>query len=59
MSELRISVALPQLLPVEGPEVVTRYAIRAEELGFAGLWSLDSVPVAQPRGLRCSTGCTS
>lgn len=44
MSELRISVGLPQLLPVEGPEVVTRYAIRAEELGFAGLWSLDSVP---------------
>jgi alkanesulfonate monooxygenase SsuD/methylene tetrahydromethanopterin reductase-like flavin-dependent oxidoreductase (luciferase family) len=43
MSELRISVGLPQLLPVEGPEVVTRYAIRAEELGFAGLWSLDSV----------------
>ncbi len=43
MSELRISVGLPQLLPVEGPEVVTRYAIRAEELGFAGLWSLDGV----------------
>ena len=45
--------------PTRRPEVVRRYAIRAEELGFARLWSLDSVPGAQPRGLRCSTGCTS
>jgi probable F420-dependent oxidoreductase len=35
---------LPQLLPDEAPDVVRRYAVRAEELGFAGLWSLDSVP---------------
>jgi probable F420-dependent oxidoreductase len=40
----RISVGLPQLLDGEGPEVVRTYAARAEELGFAGLWTLDSVP---------------
>jgi probable F420-dependent oxidoreductase len=41
----RFHVALPQLLGEgESPEVVLRYAARAEELGFAGLWSLDSVP---------------
>jgi probable F420-dependent oxidoreductase len=40
----RISVALPQLLRDEAADVVLRYAGRAEELGFAGLWSLDSVP---------------
>ena len=41
---LHISVALPQLLQDEAPDVVLRYARHAEELGFAGLWSLDSVP---------------
>jgi probable F420-dependent oxidoreductase len=40
----RVSVALPQLLDGEAPEVVLHYARRAEQLGFAGLWSLDSVP---------------
>lgn len=40
----RISVALPQLLRDEAPEIVGRYSARAEQLGFAGLWSLDSVP---------------
>ena len=35
---------MPQLLYDQAPEVVRRYAVRAEELGFAGLWSLDSVP---------------
>jgi len=44
MSELRISVGLPQLLPDQAAEVIRRYAVRAEQLGFAGLWSLDSVP---------------
>ena len=46
MSELRISVGLPQLLHGDGVDVVHRYAARAEELGFAGLWSLDAVPGA-------------
>ena len=41
---LRTSVALPQLLRDESPDIVLHYARRAEELGFAGLWSLDSVP---------------
>jgi probable F420-dependent oxidoreductase len=40
----RISVGLPQLLRDEPPDVVRRYAVRAEELGFAGLWTIDSVP---------------
>jgi probable F420-dependent oxidoreductase len=40
----RVSVALPQLLRDEPAELVLAYARRAEELGFAGLWSLDSVP---------------
>src|SRR6266496_3300799 len=44
MGEPRISVGLPQLLHDEPPDVVRRYAVRAEELGFARLWSLDSVP---------------
>jgi probable F420-dependent oxidoreductase len=44
VAEPRISVGLPQLLHDEAPEVVRRYAVRAEELGFAGLWSLDAVP---------------
>src|SRR3954466_13669111 len=44
MGRPRISVALPQLLRDESPEIVGRFAQRAEELGFAGLWSLDSVP---------------
>jgi len=44
VSEPRISVGVPQLLYDLAPELVRRYAVRAEELGFAGLWSLDSVP---------------
>jgi probable F420-dependent oxidoreductase len=44
--DLRISVGLPQLLLDEPPDVVWRYAARAEELGFAGLWTVDSVPGA-------------
>jgi probable F420-dependent oxidoreductase len=44
MPDLRISVGLPQLIHDGDPDVVQRYAVRAEELGFAGLWSLDSVP---------------
>jgi probable F420-dependent oxidoreductase len=39
-----ISAGLPQLLRDEDTDVVLRYAVRAEELGFARLWSLDSVP---------------
>src|SRR3954465_428586 len=44
MGSPRISVALPQLLRDEAPAIVVRCAERAQELGFAGLWSLDSVP---------------
>ncbi len=44
MDEPRISVGLPQLLDEPSADVVKRFAARAEELGFAGLWSLDSVP---------------
>jgi probable F420-dependent oxidoreductase len=40
----RISVGLPQLLRGGEADVVRRYAVRAEELGFVGLWSLDAVP---------------
>jgi probable F420-dependent oxidoreductase len=46
MSELRISVGVPQLLHGDEVDVVRRYAVRAEELGFAGLWALDAVPGA-------------
>ena len=46
MDGLRISVGLPQLLPGDEADVVLRYAGRAEELGFSGLWSLDAVPGA-------------
>jgi probable F420-dependent oxidoreductase len=44
MGEQRISVGLPQLLLDESPDVVRRFAVRAEELGFARLWAMDSVP---------------
>ncbi len=45
MAELRISVGLPQLLEDDGSaDVLPRFAARAEELGFAGLWTVDSVP---------------
>jgi probable F420-dependent oxidoreductase len=40
----RIGVGLPQLLYEPAAGVVSRYALRAEELGFASLWTLDSVP---------------
>jgi probable F420-dependent oxidoreductase len=40
----RVSVGLPQLLAGGEADVVRRYAVRAEALGFAGLWSLDAVP---------------
>jgi probable F420-dependent oxidoreductase len=43
---VRISVGLPQLLYEETPDVVGRYAARAEELGFARLWTLYAVPGA-------------
>ena len=41
---VRIFVGLPQLLDQEAPDVVARYAVRAEAIGFAGLWTLDAVP---------------
>ena len=44
MGEPRISVGLPQLVHEREADVVRRYAVRAEELGFARLWSLDAVP---------------
>ena len=43
----RFSVGLPQL--VDDPDVVVPYAQRAEALGFAGLWALDSA-VGGPTG---------
>jgi probable F420-dependent oxidoreductase len=46
MGELRFSVGLPQLLDGDAADLVRRYAVRAEELGFAGLWTLDAVPGA-------------
>ena len=41
---VRIFVGLPQLLITRRPTSCARYAVRAEELGFAGLWTLDAVP---------------
>jgi probable F420-dependent oxidoreductase len=37
---VRYSIGLPQTLPASD---VTRFARRAEELGFTGLWTMDSV----------------
>jgi probable F420-dependent oxidoreductase len=37
---VRYSIGLPQALPASD---VTRFARRAEELGFTGLWTMDSV----------------
>jgi probable F420-dependent oxidoreductase len=41
VSEPRFSVGLPQTLEGDDPRPVAAYAVRAEALGFAGLWSLD------------------
>jgi probable F420-dependent oxidoreductase len=38
----RFSIALPQSLQDDHPALLTRYLARAEELGFDGLWTLDS-----------------
>jgi probable F420-dependent oxidoreductase len=44
MAAPRVSVALPQLLADDHAALAARFAQRAEELGFAGLWTLDSAP---------------
>jgi probable F420-dependent oxidoreductase len=42
MSDVRYSAGLVQVLETEDPRPVAAYAIKAETLGFAGLWTLDS-----------------
>src|SRR3954452_9072243 len=42
MPELRFSVGLVQALEGADPRPVAAYAVRAEALGFHGLWTLDS-----------------
>src|SRR4051812_519516 len=37
-----LAVGLPQTLPDDDPAALARYARRAEELGFAALWTLES-----------------
>jgi probable F420-dependent oxidoreductase len=39
---VRLAVELPQIVGDGYPELLARYAPRAEELGFSGLWTLDS-----------------
>ena len=39
---VRLAVALPQDLSGSGPATLTSYVRRAEQLGFDGLWALDS-----------------
>src|SRR3954454_15917290 len=39
---VRLAVARPQDLSGSGPGTLTAYARRAEQLGFDGLWALDS-----------------
>lgn len=38
----RFSIGLPQLLDGRDPALLLRLAQRAEELGFAGLWTIDN-----------------
>jgi probable F420-dependent oxidoreductase len=40
--QVRLAVALPQDLSGSGPDTLTAYARRAEQLAFDGLWTLDS-----------------
>jgi probable F420-dependent oxidoreductase len=42
MPEARFSVGLVQTLEGDDPRPVAAYAVRAEALGFHGLWTLDS-----------------
>ena len=44
MAVPRLAVELPQTLEGDDPRPVAAFAIRAESLGFAGLWTLDSPP---------------
>jgi probable F420-dependent oxidoreductase len=40
----RLAVELPQTLEADDPRPVAAFAVRAEALGFSGLWTLDSPP---------------
>ena len=42
MADTRFSVGLIQTLEGDDPRPVAAYAVRAEALGFTGLWTLDS-----------------
>jgi probable F420-dependent oxidoreductase len=42
MPDVRFSAGLMQALEGDDPRPVAAYAVRAEALGFAGLWTLDS-----------------
>jgi probable F420-dependent oxidoreductase len=42
MADTRFSVGLVQTLAGDDPRPIAAYAVRAEALGFAGLWTLDS-----------------
>jgi probable F420-dependent oxidoreductase len=56
VADVRISVGLPQLLEDDGVGIVRRFAARAEELGFAGLWTMDSVPGSATSRMRSLEG---
>jgi probable F420-dependent oxidoreductase len=40
----RLAVELPQALDGDDPRPLAAFAVRAEALGFSGLWTLDSPP---------------
>ena len=42
MTEPRLAISLPQVVGDDHPALVERHARRAEELGFSGLWTMDS-----------------
>ncbi len=43
-----VGVDIPQFVLADTGPLVARYAARAEELGFAGLWAMDDVLSARP-----------
>ena len=42
-AQVDVGVDIPQFVLADTGPLVARYAARAEELGFAGLWTMDDV----------------
>ena len=46
-----VGIHLPQFGPASGPDAIRSAALRAEELGFAGVWVSDHIIQPADQGL--------